>query len=123
MPDPAIDFAGHHEIHRITDPESIDSAADKIITARVLTTIANDARKDKRLSKLAEAVAAIKDKKIAHDAKGQEWMDRLAKVGEREADAFAIGDAVIDEREADLREMEQTMRELSNLPNVVSGKS
>jgi len=45
----------------------------------------------------------------------------LNKLDAREPEAFAIGDAVISERETDLTDMERSMRTLSNLPNVVFG--
>jgi hypothetical protein len=76
----------------------------------------------KRVSKLAEAVAGIAERKAAHDAKGEEWMSRLDKIKAREPEAFLIGDAVLDERETDLKDMEDSMRQLGNLPNV-SAKS
>jgi hypothetical protein len=41
----------------------------------------------------------------------------------REPEAFAVGDAVIAEREADLSGMEQDLRTLSNLPLAGSGGS
>jgi hypothetical protein len=68
------------------------------------------------VSKLAAIGDRIKTKKLAHDAKADEWAARLDAIEKREPAAFAIGDAVIAEREADLSEMEGTMRTLSNLP-------
>ena len=77
----------------------------------------------KRLSKLGAIADRIKSKKAAHDAKADEWATRLDALEQREPDAFAIGDAVLGEREADLAEMESTMRTLSNLPLAGSVKS
>lgn len=77
----------------------------------------------KRVSKLGAIADRIAAKKNAHDAKADEWAARLDALDQREPDAFAIGDAVIEEREVDLRDMETTMRKLGNLPNAVSGKS
>jgi hypothetical protein len=139
MPDPATDTTGRHingnlgeqttaataeSITREIDLRTASARTERAIDAsyKLDGVLAKGIAEGKRVSKLAEAVAAIKDKKLAHDAKGQEWMDRLAKITEREVEAYAIGDAVVNEREADLREMEATMRELGNLPNVGSGK-
>lgn len=105
---------------QLTDPEALQNGIERIVTARVLTHIATEG---KRLSKLAEAAERIAKKKAVHDAKGDEWAARLDALDQREPGAFAIGDSVIDERETDLGDMERTMRTLSNLPNVVSGKS
>jgi hypothetical protein len=77
----------------------------------------------KRVSKLGAIAERIAAKKIAHDAKADEWARRLDAIDRREPEAFAIGDAVIDERETDLADMEREMRTISNLPNVVSGGS
>lgn len=77
----------------------------------------------KRVSKLGAIAERIAAKKAAHDAKADEWALRLDGLDRREPDAFAIGDAVIEEREADLSDMERSMRQLGNLPNVVSGGS
>ena len=77
----------------------------------------------KRVSKLGAIAERIAAKKVAHDAKADEWAARLDALDRREPEAFAIGDAVIEEREGDLAEMERTMRTLGNLPNVVSGGS
>lgn len=77
----------------------------------------------KRMSKLGAIADRIAAKKAAHDAKADEWGARLDALDGREPEAFAIGDAVIAEREGDLAEMERTMRSLSNLPNVVSDGS
>jgi hypothetical protein len=73
-------------------------------------------RKGQTVSKLTAIGDRIKTKKLAHDAKADEWAARLDAIDKREPTAFAVGDAVIAEREADLTEMEGTMRTLSNLP-------
>lgn len=45
MPDPSTDHAGIRDIEQaVVDAKAIDSAADRIVTARVLTTIARDQR-------------------------------------------------------------------------------
>jgi hypothetical protein len=100
--------------------------------ARTRSTLAASGRLDavltagitegKRVNKLAEAADRIKRKKLAHDAKGDEWLKRLDAIDAREPEAFAAGDAAIEEREVDLADMEATVRALSNLPNG-SGKS
>lgn len=100
--------------------QAIADAADRITAARVVTQMV---REGKPLSKLGEIGLRIAAKKEAHDRKADEWAQRLDALDKREPGAFAIGDAVIEERESDLRDMERTMRTLSNLPNVVSGKS
>ena len=45
MPDPATDHAGARDVAQaIVSPEAIDSAADRIVTARVLTHVATEIR-------------------------------------------------------------------------------
>ena len=77
----------------------------------------------RRMSKLAAIGDRIAAKKAAHDRKADEWAKRLDAVDQREKDAFAIGEAVIIERETDLTELESTVRTLSNLPLAASGHS
>ena len=96
--------------------KAISDAADRIIAERVVKAIVRETR----MSKLGAIADRIKAKKEAHDAKADEWASRLDAIDQREPHAFAIGDAVIAERDADLAEMEATMRTLSNLPNVSS---
>lgn len=104
---------------QLTDTEALKNGIERIVTARVLTHIATEG---KRLSKLGAMAERIAQKKAVHDAKADEWSQRLDALDKREPTAFAIGDAVIDERETDVADMERSMRSLSNLPNVVSGK-
>lgn len=85
---------------------------DAVLTAGIL--------EGKRVSKLAGISERIVQKKAAHDAKADEWAARLDALDRREPAAFAIGDAVIDEKEGDVAEMEKNMRTLSNLPNVLA---
>lgn len=107
------------EIAAVTSSEAIEGAADRLVAARVLSAVAREGR----VSKLGAIADRIAEKKKAHDAKADEWALRLDALDRREPDAFAIGDAVIAEREGDLSDMERTMRSLGNLPNVVSGGS
>src|ERR1700726_4981322 len=88
---------------------------DAVLTAAIV--------EGKRVSKLSEIADRIKTKKAAHDTKADEWAARLDEIERREPHAFAAGDAVIAEREADLAQMESTMRTLSNLPLVGSDQS
>lgn len=112
------DLRGRHD--RPTDiTRAVADAADRITTYRVV----NYGQEGKRVSKLGAVAERIAAKKAAHDAKADEWAKRLDALDQREPAAFAIGEAVIDEREHDLADMESSMRGLSNLPNVVSGKS
>jgi hypothetical protein len=67
------------------------------------------------MTKLAAIADRIKSKKAAHDAKADEWAQRLDAIEQREPQAFAAGDAVLAEREQDLAVMESEMRQLSNL--------
>lgn len=99
--------------------QAIADAADRI-TAHRVTTYGQEGGRVSKLGAISERIAA---KKLAHDKKADEWAARLDALDMREPDAFAIGDAVIAERETDLGDMESNMRKLSNLPNVVSGKS
>ena len=80
-------------------------------------------KEGKRVSKLGAIAERIAAKKVAHDAKADEWAERLNALDAREPESFAIGDAGIQEREDDLSEMEREMRKISNLPNVLSGGS
>jgi hypothetical protein len=66
------------------------------------------------VSKLAAIGERIAAKKAAHDRKADEWAARLDEIEKKEPRAFAIGD-VIAEREADLAQLESTVRTLSNL--------
>lgn len=99
--------------------QAVADAADRITAARVVHQMV----REKRVSKLGEIGLRIAAKKEAHDRKADDWAKRLDALDKREPTAFAIGDAVIEEREIDLSDMERSMRALSNLPNVVSGKS
>lgn len=93
------------------------------VSKRLDEVLANGIAEGRKVSKLGAIGDRIAAKKAAHDAKADEWAARLDALDGREPEAFAIGDAVIAEREADLTEMERTMRSLSNLPNAVSGTS
>lgn len=74
-----------------------------------------------KLSAIADGIAA---KKAAHDRQADLWAARLDALDKREPQAFAVGDAVIAEREADLAGMESDLRSLSNLsPLAGSGGS
>jgi hypothetical protein len=83
----------------------------------------SEKREQEIMSKLADIADRIKTKKETHDRKADEWARRLDAIDRREPQAFAAGDAVIAERDADLSEMENTMRQLSNLPLAGSGHS
>jgi hypothetical protein len=104
------------EIRAVTSEKTIAANA---IRLRGLT---DGIKEGKRMSKLGAIAERISAKKEAHDKKADEWAVRLDALDKREPGAFAIGDAVIEERETDLADMEKTMRTLSNLPNVVSGQ-
>jgi len=82
--------------------------------------LASGIKEGKRMSRLGSIAERIAAKKLAHDSKADEWAQRLDALDRREPEAFAIGDAVIEERETDLADMEKNMRSISNLPNVVS---
>lgn len=101
----------------VTTVEGINHNADRI---EAYTTGLKEGRRMSKLGAIAERIAA---KKQAHDAKADEWAGRLDALDRKEPESFAIGDAVIEERETDLADMERNMRAISNLPNVVSGKS
>jgi hypothetical protein len=128
--DPATDHAGQ----RIIKPEDVRREIEVRLSAlntqrtidaskRLDRVLEAGIKEGKRLSKLGSIAGRITAKKAAHDAKADEWAARLDAIDEREPEAFAIGDAVIKERETDLADMEREMRTLSNLPNVVSGGS
>src|SRR5882762_200989 len=115
----------HPSIQREIDLRVAAARTERTIeSSKKLDAMLSEGIKDgKRLSKLGEIGERIAAKKAAHDLKADEWADRLNKLDAREPEAFAIGDAVISERETDLADMERSMRTLSNLPNVVSGTS
>jgi hypothetical protein len=128
--DPATDHAGQ----RIIKPEDVRREIEVRLSAlntqrtidaskRLDRVLEAGIKEGKRLSKLGSIAGRITAKKASHDAKADEWAARLDAIDEREPEAFAIGDAVIEERETDLADMEREMRTLSNLPNVVSGGS
>ena len=94
---------------------AVSGAADRV---RMFT---DGIREGRRMNKLAEAAERIRAKKIAHDAKGDEWLKRLDDLDAREPGAFAAGDAAIEDREVDLSDMEATVRSLGN--GAVSVKS
>jgi hypothetical protein len=109
--------------HRVEVEADLRYAAARTVRAveasrKLDAVLAAGISEGKRVSKLAEMADRIAAKKVAHDAKADEWAARLDALDKREPEAFAIGDAVVVEREADLGEMEKTMRAISNLPNV-----
>lgn len=91
----------------------VADATDRITAYRVVRQMASEG---KRMSKLAAISERILEKKVLHDGKADEWAKRLDELDRREPAAFAIGDAVIEEKEGDLAEMEKNMRTISNLP-------
>ena len=101
-----------------TITQAVSDAADRLTAARVVHQMIREGR----VSKLAAVADRIKTKKESYDKKADDWGNRLDALDRREPDAFAAGEAVMSEREADLADMEATMRALSNLPNV-SAKS
>lgn len=66
---------------------------------------------------MADRIAA---KQSAHSGKADEWGARLDAMDKAEPAAFDAGDAVLDQQEQSLKEMESTMRALSNLPPLAS---
>lgn len=101
----------------------ITSAITDLTIRTVEARVAHQTKREARMSKLGAIAERIAAKKEAHDKKADEWAARLDALDRREPDAFAIGDAVIGEREADLTDMESSMRTLSNLPNVLTTSS
>lgn len=93
--------------------QAVADAADRITAVRVVTY----GQGGKPVSKLGAVADRIAAKKVAHDKKADEWAARLDELDKREPTAFAFGDAVMDERETDVKEMEANMRKISNLPN------
>lgn len=79
----------------------------------VLTAGIREGRRMTSMGAIGQRIAA---KKAAHDAKADEWAARLDAVDALEPRAFAIGDAAVAEREADLAQFESDMKVLSNLP-------
>lgn len=114
-----------HPIEREADLRIAAARTGRVLEAsrKLDAVLAAGIEEGRRVSKLGAIAERIAAKKAAHDAKADEWADRLNKLDAREPDAFAIGDAVIEERELDLSDMERSMRQLGNLPNVVSGGS
>lgn len=97
-----------------TITQAVSDAADRLTAARVVHQMIREGR----VSKLAAVADRIKTKKESYDKKADAWAARLDALDKQEPAAFAAGDAVVAEREADLAEMEATMKSISNLPNV-----
>jgi hypothetical protein len=92
---------------------SLDAHYDKLRSLRIVT---DAVIRGQAVSKLASIADRMKAKKLAHDAKADEWAKRLDAMDQHEPQAFSIGDALLAEREADLAQMEADLRGLSNLP-------
>jgi hypothetical protein len=107
--------------HRVEILADREYAAVRRASWRLDAKLVEWIRKGRRMSKLAAIGDRIAQKKLAHDRKADEWAKRLNAVDEREQHAFAIGEAVIVEREADLADLESTVRGLSNLADSGSG--
>lgn len=105
-------YAQARAVKGVTDAETINVNADRIEAYRTGMV------EGRKMSKLAAISERIVEKKAAHDKKADEWAARLDALDQREPGAFAIGDAVIEEKEGDVAEMEKNMRTISNLPNV-----
>jgi hypothetical protein len=104
----------------------VDAAfiAHRVVSQSFDAVLARNIREGKKpMTKLSAIADRIKAKKAGHDKKADEWAARLDALDKREPEAFAVGDAVIAEREADLSGMEQDLRTLSNLPLAGSGGS
>jgi hypothetical protein len=91
-------------------------AAFRAVSGHLDAVLQRNIREGRPVSKLAAMADRIASKKAAHDRKADEWAARLDALEKQEPLAFAAGDAVIAEREADVAQMEATMRSLSNLP-------
>jgi hypothetical protein len=104
----------HHSLGALppATAEHIISQVGRVLDA----TVAAENRKTRTMGKLGAIAERIAEKKKAHDKKADEWASRLDKIDNLEVSAFQVGDAVVDEREADLRDFESDMRQLSNLP-------
>ena len=109
--------------HRVEILADREYAAVRRASWRLDARLVEWIREGRRMSKLAAIGDRIAAKKAAHDRQADLWAARLNAVDEREKHAFAIGEAVIIEREADLSELESTVRTLSNLPLADSGQS
>jgi hypothetical protein len=109
-----------HAVERELDLRIAEARTGRVVEAskRLDAVLTAAITEGKRVSKLGSIADRIAQKKVSHDAKADEWAARLDALDRREPGAFAIGDAVIEEREGDLADMERTMRSLSNLPNV-----
>lgn len=105
-------YAQARAVKGVTDIETINVNADRIEAYRTGMV------EGRKMSKLAAISERIVEKKATHDKKADEWAARLDSLDKREPGAFAIGDAVIAEKEGDLAEMEKNMRTISNLPNA-----
>lgn len=116
------------EAQLIVDAAALDAGADTIVAARVLHRIARSLRQRHQegypMGKLNAVAERIKAKHEVYGRKADDWNDRLDQLDRREPDAFAMGDAAIEEKEVELGDMESMVRGLSNLPNVSgSGQS
>lgn len=74
MPDPSTDHRGIRDISEaVADPASIESAADRIVTARVLTTMA----RDRRMSLMGK-MAALTERAQDFHRKTEDVLDEIA---------------------------------------------
>lgn len=101
-PDPLPDLA-----------PALKQTTDRISAAIPIAKAIVDGR---RMSKLAAVADRMTAKRAAHDAKADAFMARLDVIDKAEPAAFTRGEAFLKDREADLREFEDTLRQLTNLP-------
>lgn len=102
-----------HAVERTADAGYADARRAGQKLDAVLETGIREGRRMTKLSAIGDRIAA---KKLAHDKKADEWAARLDEIDKREPAAFAIGDAAVAEREADLSELEGDLRKLGNIP-------
>lgn len=83
---------------------------------RVLADAIAEGKRSRPMSKLAAVAERMAKKRAEHDAHADRFMAKLDAIDKAEPAAIARGEAFLAEREADMREFEDTLRQLSNLP-------
>jgi hypothetical protein len=100
--------------------QDIERLTNNVKSARVIAQAIVEGQQAKaelqRMVSLAAVADRIKSKREAHIAKADEWAKRLDAIDKQEPQAFAIGEAAIAEREADMKSLENDLKALSNLP-------
>lgn len=120
MPDPATDHAGRttEVIERLTSPEVIDAGADRLVTARVLTTIARD-----RKMSLTGKMAALTERAQDFHKKTESVLDGIAeKIAKAETKRDEAADKHHGYYDAIIAGVDDSVKAIERLSNVPLGE-